>query len=77
MDAIDASLAWDGAEALMTRIDWLENVVGRLRRKEPLDIARQALGAGLSARTLKTLQGAASRQQGFSLLFMSPEFQRR
>ena len=73
----DVASAWDGAEALMTRIDWLEKVVGRLRRKEPLDIARQALGSGLSARTLKALQGAASRQQGFSLLFMSPEFQRR
>lgn len=73
----DEASAWDGAEALMTRIDWVEQLGERIRGGEPLAIAREALGAWLSPRTAAAIQGAESRRQGLSLLFMSPEFLRR
>ena len=73
----DVATAWDGAEALMTRIDWVEQLGERIRRVEPLAIARESLGAWLSPRSVSAIQGADSRRQALSLLFMSPEFLRR
>ena len=73
----DVAAAWDGAEALMTRIDWVEQLGERIRQGEPLVIARESLGAWLGPRTVAAIQGADSRRQALSLLFMSPEFLRR
>jgi uncharacterized protein (DUF1800 family) len=73
----DVAGAWDGAEALMTRIDWVEQLGERIRRGEPLAIARESLGGWLSPRTVTAIQGADSRRQALSLLFMSPAFLRR
>jgi uncharacterized protein (DUF1800 family) len=73
----DVASAWDGAEALMTRIDWVEQLGERITQGEPLAMARAALGAWLSPRTIAAIQGADSRRQALSLLFMSPEFLRR
>jgi uncharacterized protein (DUF1800 family) len=73
----DVASAWDGAEALMTRIDWVEQLGERITQGEPLAMARAALGAWLSPRTIAAIQRADSRRQALSLLFMSPEFLRR
>ncbi len=73
----DVASAWDGAEALMTRIDWVEQLGERIRRGEPPAIARESLGAWLGPRTEAAIQGADSRRQALSLLFMSPEFLKR
>jgi uncharacterized protein (DUF1800 family) len=73
----DIAAAWDGAEALLNRIDWVESLAEEQRGVEPLSIAESALGAQLSPRTRAALRGAASRAQALALLFMSPEFQRR
>lgn len=73
----DIAAAWDGAEALLNRIDWVEALVEEERGVEPLATAESALGARLTPRTRAALRGAASRAQALALLFMSPEFQRR
>lgn len=73
----DVASAWDGAEALMTRIDWVEQLGARIPKGDPLAIARSALGGWLSKRTIAAIQRADSRRQALSLLFMSPEFLRR
>ena len=73
----DLASAWDGAEALMSRIDWVEQVLARNTRTDPLATARSALGTWLSPRTAAAIRGADSRRQALSLLFMSPEFLRR
>jgi uncharacterized protein (DUF1800 family) len=73
----DVAAAWDGAEALLTRIDWAARTGEHTRRSEPLEVARAALGAQLGPRTGAALRGAASRAQALALLLMSPEFQRR
>ena len=73
----DVGSAWDGAEALMTRIDWVEQLGAHIPKGDPLAIARSALGGWLSKRTITAIQRADSRRQALSLLFMSPEFLRR
>ena len=73
----DVASAWDGAEALMMRIDWVEQVASGIGRGDPLAMARSTLGAWLSPRTEAAIRGADSRRQALSLLFMSPEFLRR
>jgi len=72
----DTSQTWDGAEALMSRIEWADQFASQL--VTPVDpIAKLALGEHLQRDTLRILQGAESRSQALALLLMSPEFQRR
>ena len=73
----DLASAWDGADALVSRIDWVEQRSVQIGHGDPLAIAQSALGGWLSARTAAAIRGADSRRQGLSLLFMSPEFLRR
>ena len=72
----DTSQTWDGAEALMSRIEWADQFASQL--VTPVDpIANLALGEHLQRDTLRIIQGAESRSQALALLLMSPEFQRR
>jgi uncharacterized protein (DUF1800 family) len=73
----DVADAWDGAEALMTRIDLASRLAALDPRSEPLALAREALGARLGEATTSAIRRAASREQGIALALMSPEFQRR
>ncbi|MFM7272644.1 MAG: DUF1800 family protein [Gammaproteobacteria bacterium] len=73
----DIAAAWDGAEALLNRIDWVESLAEEQRGVEALGTAESALGSQVAPRTRAALRGAASRAQALALLFMSPEFQRR
>jgi len=72
----DTAAAWDGAEALMLRIDWAGQLAARVRG-EPLALAQSALGRQLGERSIAAMRGAESRQQAIALFLMSPEFQRR
>ena len=69
---------WDGADALMKRIEWSAALGARLgdARSAP-DAAQQALGPLVARHTLAALTRATSGSQGLALLLMSPEFQRR
>jgi uncharacterized protein (DUF1800 family) len=74
----DTSRDWDGADALMKRIEWSVAVGDRLAPvRAPLPTAGQALGPLLSQHTEDALHRAASTSQGLSLFLLSPEFQRR
>jgi uncharacterized protein (DUF1800 family) len=74
----DTADAWGGADALLKRIEWADQV-GQLagRRADPLAIADQALGATLGDHTRTAIARAESRSQGVTLFLVSPEFQRR
>ena len=74
----DTATQWDGADALLKRIEWAGSVAGRVAsREQPLDLGERSLGAALDERTRVAMTRAASAEQGITLLLASPEFQRR
>jgi uncharacterized protein (DUF1800 family) len=72
----DTADAWSSAQALRDRIEWAGHFAEQV--KLPVsDIAKQALGPLLSAKTAETIARAESQTQAITLLLLSPEFQRR
>jgi uncharacterized protein (DUF1800 family) len=74
----DIAAAWDGPDALLDRIDWTAQLGARFGvRRQPLELAQEALGDALSERTRDAIALAADGAQGLTLLFASPDFLRR
>jgi uncharacterized protein (DUF1800 family) len=74
----DRSADWDGASALMKRIEWADAVGARLgSRRDAAALAAELLGANLSEPTRQALARAASGAQAVTLLLAAPEFMRR
>jgi uncharacterized protein (DUF1800 family) len=74
----DRSADWDGASALIKRIEWADAVGQRVgSRIDAIALAPQLLGDNLSAPTRTAVARAASASQAITLLLSSPEFMRR
>jgi uncharacterized protein (DUF1800 family) len=74
----DRQADWNGADALMKRIEWSVALADRVGNSHSaLDAADASLGPLAGARTRGALSRAASGSQALALLLMSPEFQRR
>jgi uncharacterized protein (DUF1800 family) len=74
----DRQADWDGADALMQRIEWSVALADRVGDSHSAAAtADAALGTLASGQTRQALTNAASGSQGLALLLMSPEFQRR
>src|ERR1700674_3156464 len=74
----DRSADWDGASALVKRIEWADAVGQRLGdRRDAVQLAPQLLGANLGAATRSAVAHAASASQALTLLLAAPEFMRR
>jgi uncharacterized protein (DUF1800 family) len=74
----DRSADWDGASALLKRIEWADAVAGRLgSRRDAATLAPQLLGASLSDATGTAVARAATASQALTLLVAAPEFMRR
>jgi uncharacterized protein (DUF1800 family) len=74
----DTASQWDGADALMKRIEWATQVAHRAgSRYVPMELATRSLGDALSEHTLMAINNAADAVQGITLWLASPEFQRR
>jgi uncharacterized protein (DUF1800 family) len=74
----DRQADWDGADALMQRIQWSVALADRLGDAHPArEAADISLGPLATARTREALARASSGSQAIALLLMSPEFQRR
>ncbi|OYV40853.1 MAG: hypothetical protein B7Z81_01620 [Acidocella sp. 20-61-6] len=77
----DTAAPWSGSDALMARIDWAYTYAGRFDAgragPQPADIANAALGKLLRPATYHAMAQAGSRREALTLLFTSPEFQRR
>jgi uncharacterized protein (DUF1800 family) len=74
----DRSADWDGASALIKRIQWADAVGGRLgSQRDALQLAPELLGANLSDATRTAVARAASAAQAITLLLSAPEFMRR
>ena len=73
----DTAADWAGPEAMLRRVDWAYGVAGRTGGVDPASLADVALGPLLSDDTGRAIRRAGSRRDGLTLLFTSPEFQRR
>ncbi|MGA8709384.1 MAG: DUF1800 domain-containing protein [Steroidobacteraceae bacterium] len=74
----DRSSDWDGAAALMKRIELSDAVAQKLGdRRDALELASQLLGGALTAQTRQSITRAASPSQALALLLTAPEFLRR
>jgi uncharacterized protein (DUF1800 family) len=69
---------WAAPDAVVKRLAWAQGFAAAYApQSPPVDEARSALGARLSAKTLQFVSRAETRQDAFAILLMSPEFQRR
>ncbi len=73
----DRASDWAGPEALMRRIDWAYGVAGGFGGADPAELAEVSLGPLLRPDTRAAVRRAGSRRDALTLLFTSPEFQRR
>jgi uncharacterized protein (DUF1800 family) len=74
----DRGADWDGASALMKRIEWADAVGQRVgNRADTLELAAQMLGPNLTATTRSAVAHAATASQAVTLLLSAPEFMRR
>jgi uncharacterized protein (DUF1800 family) len=74
----DHGADWDGASALMKRIQWADAVGNRVgSRADAAQLAPQLLGANLTEGTRAAVAHAASAAQALTLLLAAPEFMRR
>jgi uncharacterized protein (DUF1800 family) len=72
------SAAWISPEGLKARLDFAERFAQAWPGDvKPVEVAEAILGASASGHTLTAIARAGSRAQGFALLMMAPEFQRR
>lgn len=70
---------WDGANALMVRINWASQLVEQ-KRLTSIDIKTlitTVFGHSLSTHSYQMITRAESRQQALTLLLLCPEFLRR
>jgi uncharacterized protein (DUF1800 family) len=71
--------AWASPDGVVKRMDWAEAFSAKVvpADAQPMQIARNTLGARLTPATATAISRAESRTEAFSILLMSPEFQRR
>ena len=69
---------WNGASALLKRIEWADAVGQRAGNgHNAVELAPQLLGATLTSHTQTSIGHAASAAQALTLLLAAPEFMRR
>ncbi len=73
----DTARDWASPEAMMRRIDWAHSVAASGGATDPPAVADRALGPLLRETTRQEMMRAGSRREALTLLFASPEFQRR
>lgn len=73
----DRAADWSAPADMMARADWAWRIAAHVKTGNPLDIAHHALGNTLRKPTIEAIKHAGARQDALTLLFTSPEFQRR
>ncbi len=70
---------WASPDGLIKRLNWSQVYAPQVAMgpREPMKVAQDALGKRLSNPTMLALAAAESRPEALTILFMSPEFQRR
>ncbi|BBC78428.1 DUF1800 domain-containing protein [Acetobacter orientalis] len=73
----DLASDWSSPADLLARTDWSWRLSAHAHTSDPLEIANATLGPALRKTTYTAMRTAGSRQDALTLLFSSPEFQRR
>jgi uncharacterized protein (DUF1800 family) len=74
----DVTAAWASPEGMKARLDFAARFAQSIPGDtKPSDVLDDVLGPIVSSDTRTAVARAESRAQGFALLLMSPEFQRR
>lgn len=74
----DDAATWAAPDAVVKRMTWAQAFAEAVTAgRDPSALATEALGTRLSPRTAAAVARAESREEGFALALMSPEFQRR
>lgn len=74
----DMAQDWMGGEALLRRIEMAQSVARAIHtRTAPMDLLDHTLGAAATDATRMAVKRAGSPAEAITLLFASPEFQRR
>ncbi|HEY3785704.1 MAG TPA: DUF1800 domain-containing protein [Steroidobacteraceae bacterium] len=74
----DRSADWDGASALIKRLEWADAIGQRVgSRRDAAALARELLAGTLEKATRTAIAHAASAAQAVTLLLAAPEFMRR
>jgi uncharacterized protein (DUF1800 family) len=74
----DRSADWDGASALLKRIEWADKIGQKIgSKRDAAQLAADLLGTTLTEVTRVAISGAASPSQAITLLLAAPEFMRR
>ena len=74
----DNADAWNGADAMLSRVQWARNFSNTLPASLNASAAAEmGLGPQLRPATKSAMAGASSQSEAFALLLASPEFQRR
>jgi uncharacterized protein (DUF1800 family) len=70
---------WASPDGLIKRLNWAQAYAPQVAMgpREPMKVAQDALGKRLSPQTGVAIAAAESRPEALTILFMSPEFQRR
>jgi uncharacterized protein (DUF1800 family) len=74
----DTAAEWAGPQEIMSKVDWAYSFSARAAQHVAAeDVASAALGPLLRPAIMQAIQHAGSRQEALTLLFTSPDFQRR
>lgn len=74
----DDAAAWAAPDAIVKRMQFAQAFAAQaVQGRDPKALAAEALGKRLTAAVAAAVARAESRPEGFALLLMSPEFQRR
>ena len=74
----EEAAVWCAPDAVIKRMGWSEMfAAGAIGDRDPVQLAKDALGARLTPLVGTAIARAETRAEGLSILLMSPEFQRR
>lgn len=75
----EEAAAWAAPDAVIKRLTWCEDYAAQVANgpRAPIQVAEDCLGKRLSTDVRTAILNAESRPEALTILFMSPEFQRR
>ncbi|TMN73085.1 DUF1800 domain-containing protein [Pseudoalteromonas sp. S1727] len=73
----DSEDDWNGASALISRVNWASTIAARAKKVQIEAIIKNSFSESISQLSYQTISRAESRKQALTLFLMSPEFLRR
>ena len=74
----DEAAAWTSPEGVKIRVELAAQFTQRIKpASPPLEVLEEVLGPDVSTATREAVTRAETPEQGYALVILSPEFQRR